>query len=293
MTTVADAIARTRRHLYSETRDELNRLTTTVDNNDTTLAFDFDIGGIQAGALVAIDLEEIHVWSSSASGGAVVQRGVNGSTAAAHGSGSVIRVNPKTTDFEILQALNEDLADLSAEGLFQVVATTIDYDAATDAYVLNLTDDLTSIIQVNYDTNDSTARWNTIDRSHWRLRRDLPSDVFASGLALTINGYAEPGRRINVAYKAPFTTNLAALTDTLSQTGLPTTAHDIPPMGAAIRISAGDEVARNYLDQGETRRADEVPAGARLGSIRNLIVWRNQRIAAEKARLYAQYPAVK
>lgn len=291
MTTVADVIAHTRRHLYSETRDELNRLTTTIDADDTALDLDFELGGIQTGSLVAIDLEEMHVWSSSVSGGAVVQRAVNGTTAAEHAAGSIIRVNPKVTDFEIVQALNEDLTDLSAQGLFQVTAETIDYDAGTDAY--DLPGDIITIIGVTYDANDGTERWNTIDRSAWRIRRSMPTDVFASGQSLTINGYAETGARINVAYKAPFAANLAAVDDDLADTGLPVTAFDLPPIGAAIRLRAGSEVARNFLSQGETRRADEVPAGARSGSLSGLRVLRQQRIAAEAARLYAQYPTVR
>jgi hypothetical protein len=62
-------------------------------------------------------------------------------------------------------------------------------------------------------------------------------------------------------------------------------------LGAQIRVMAGREVKRNFTEsQGDTRRAEEVPAGAVGGSILNLQRLRRDRIQAEAARLNRQYP---
>ena len=54
---------------------------------------------------------------------------------------------------------------------------------------------------------------------------------------------------------------------------------------------AGREVKRNFTEsQGDTRRADEVPAGSVNNSINNLLRLRRDRIIAEAARLARQYP---
>jgi hypothetical protein len=292
MTLASDLIERTKRHLYTETRDDRNRLTTTIDTDDTTLAFDFDLNGIQAGAVISIDLEEMFVWSVG-SGTAVVQRAQGGSTAAAHTAGATVYVNPKYSAFSVLQALNEDLLDLSSpvNGLYRVATVELDFVAGQDAYNLTGVTDLQDILSVSYDANDGSDRWNVLDRGGWRLARSQPTDVFSTGLSFTVNGYAQPGRPINVAYKTSFTAALTTLADNvLTVTGLPVSMHDIPPLGAAVRLLAGSEVARNFLDQGETRRSDEVPPGARGASVSGLMRLRRDRIAAEAARLYSQWP---
>lgn len=290
--TFADLIERTRRHLYTETRDQRNRLTGALTSNATTLAVDFDLNGIQPGAILAIDLEELYVWSVTASN-IEVARGHNGSTAATHAAGSMIYVNPKHSTFAISAALNDDIIDLSspANGLYRVARTAITYDAAIGGYDLGVTDFI-DLIEVAFDINDASRQWPTIPRADWRIKRNMPTATFASGTMLSLNTYAEPGRPLNIVYKAPFVT-LSALADDVDDTGLPSTALDLPPLGAAINLTVGAEVARNFLSQGETRRSQEVPPGARLGEMRGLAAQRATRISAESARLYAQYPVLR
>lgn len=294
MTTVATVIEQTRRHLYAETRDELNKLSAGTDADDTALTFNYAVNGIQEGARLAIDLEELHVWSSSGTN-AVVQRGVNGSTAATHASGALVYVNPRFTPFGILQALNDELRSLSSPGkLYRVATAVLTYESGTTGYDLTGVTDLLEPLDVAYDANDGTDAWPRLDRGLWRLARNLSTSDFPSGMALIVNGYAEPGRPLRVTYTAPFTANLATLADNVeTASGLPATAIDILPLGAAIRLTMGNEVARNSLDQGETRRAGEVPAGARAGAMRGLLALYQQRVSEEVARLYSQNPVVR
>lgn len=295
MTTTSDLLERTRRHLYTETKDQRNRLTAPISPTDTTLTFDFDLGGIVPGAIIAIGLEEMLVWAVTTSGSVTVARGQGGSTAAAHLAGDMVFVNPKDSAFAILQALNEDLLDLSSpdNGLYQVKTKTFTFDGNTSTYDMAGVTDLIDIIDVTFEALDGTGLWSTIPRVSWRLKRSLPTSTFGSGMAFVLLSYAMPGRPINISYKAGFSP-LATLTDNvLAVSGLPATAHDIPSMGAAIRLTVGGEIARNFLDQGEPRRAGEIPAGARGASMRGLMMLRKQRIEAEASRLYAQYPVTK
>jgi hypothetical protein len=51
------------------------------------------------------------------------------------------------------------------------------------------------------------------------------------------------------------------------------------------------EIRRNFIDtQGDTRRSEEVPAGAIGNSITNLLRLRRDRITAEAMKLAKQYP---
>jgi hypothetical protein len=295
VTTLASAIESAKRHLYSgEIRDQRDRVTEPLTSSETGIDIEYGVTGIQAGATIAIDLEEMYVWRTDTTGKtATVSRGDGGSTAASHSSASTIYVNPKFSAFEIANAINEDLAALPSEGIYRVATVDLTYDAGIDAYDLTGVTDLLDVLDVEFYANDGRERWSTIPRIDWRLRRDMPTSSFASGMNLTVNGYAETGQTMRVAYKAGFSP-LTELTQTFeTNAGLHASAHDIPVFGAVIRLIAGAEVSRNFLDQGDTRRADEVPGGARSAMIRNLAALRAKRIEDEKARLYMQRPVMR
>lgn len=295
MTLVSDVIERTRRHLHSgETRDERNKTNAALSTSDTAVGLTYEGQGIQRGAVLAVDLEEMYVWAATSSS-ATVSRGDNGTTAATHASGATILVNPKFSPFAILQAVNEELADLSSpvNGLFKVGRVDFTFNAGTDTYNLTGVADVIDIIDVTYDANDGSSRWPRLRRGEWALTRGMQTGSFASGMSLTINGWAASGRDINVVYKAPFTALSTVAQDVETISGLPASAHDILAIGAAIRLTAGNEVARNFLEQSETRRADEVPPQARSSAMRSLIALRRDRIDAEKARLLAKYPVIR
>lgn len=294
MTTFGDLIEATRKHVNSEVRDQKDRLAVTISDSDTEVNVDFEAIGIQKGARICIDLEEMDVWS--ANGGTVtVERGVGGTTAAAHTEGATIYVNPKVSTPSIAAALNNDIADLSApgNGLYQVKTVDIVYSGSIHAYDLTGVTSIIDPLELTFNADDSTDRRLVLDQRDYTIRRSQPTDEFASGLALTINGWVKQGATMRLAYKAPFTAMANLADDVLAVGGLPASMHDIPPLGAGINLTAGGEIARNFLIQGDNRRAAEVPPGARSGSMRGLMFRREQRIAAERARLYAQYPVVR
>ena len=123
--------------------------------------------------------------------------------------------------------------------------------------------------------------------------QNAPTSDFPSGNALFIYGSAQSGNAVRVLYKGNFTT-LNSLSSGVRLSGLPDSAWDLPPMGAAVKLMASREIKRNLTEsQGDTRRASEVQAGAVANSYRGLAAIRASRIAAERARLDAQYPTLK
>lgn len=289
MTTLNDVIERTRRHLHSgETRDERDKLDGAVTSVDTNVQLTYGRDGVQSGSVLALGLEELYVWERADSS-VVVSRGQNGSTAAAHTDDTIIYIKPKFSAFSILRSVNEELDALSADGLYRVLTVPLTYVAGTDAYNLTGVTDLIDILSVEYAVNDGTGRWASLRNNRYRLRRDMATADFASGMALTINGYVENGP-MRITYKAPYLPLSTLADDVETVSGLHSQAHDILTIGAALRLVAVNEVSRNFLDQSETRRAGEVPAGARSGHIRNLASLRMTRLEAEKSRLYAKRP---
>lgn len=293
MATGTDLIQETRRHLYSGDREQLNKLSGAISSSSSSsFTATYTVGGIQAGSVVEVDTELMYVWAVDAASKVVtVERGHLGSTAATHTDLSLIRVNPKFSNFAIFQALNEDLNDLSSplNGLFQIKTVNLTYNATFRGYDLTAVTDVIDIYEIRYESIGPERYWPEI--TQWSLTRNMPTGDFASGLALMLSQGADTGQTIRVRYKAPFVALSSASDNVTTISGLHAQALDIPPLGAAARLVAPREVKRGFSEhQGEPRRAEEVPVGQQLRSAQGLMGMRRGRIQAEAARLYAMYP---
>lgn len=292
MTTTANLIDTAKRHLLSGHREPINKLAADTAPGTGTLTFQYDLGGIKEGATVQVGLEVFHVWSVNESAKtATVEPAQDGSTAAAHDSGDLVTVNPKFPDHIILAALNDDLLDLSSPGgLYRTRTVDLTWVDTEGGYNLTGVTDLVGIGDVWVQQAGVTSKdWEQV--SNYRIERDADTSVFPSGLAIYFDDLAETGSVLRVRYRSGFgqLTNLSDNVTTV--TGLPATAMDIPPLGAAARLVRSREVERNNTDtQGSTRRANEVPPGAlrRVGD--QLWADRMRRIQREAARLARENP---
>ena len=289
MTTTAVVIDRTLRQLLSGTVEARNKLTTTLTSSGTSVVVDYPLEGLRSGQVCEIDSELMYIWATDvATKTLTVQRGFNNTTAAAHTAGAVITINPRFPRAQILEAVNDELSDLSSpmHGLFQVKTLNIDYNGS-DAMI-----DLTNVTSI-IDLLTVSVRYMTDDypiARKIRLIRDLPTDDFPSGFALRFDQAVFPGR-LRVVYKAAYTAAATEATDINSGCGVQETVTDIVALGAQIRLMSPREVKRNFTEsQGDTRRAEEVSMGAVANSITNLIRLRRDRIQAEAARLARAYP---
>jgi hypothetical protein len=289
MSTVGTVIDRTLRQILSGTIEERNKLSVALTATGTSVVTTYDIGGLRPGSVFQIDAELFYIWeAASGTKTLTVERGYAGTTAATHTAGSIITANPRFPRKMILDAINAEMDDLSSpmNGLFCVKTFDIDYNGSDT--LLNLPS-VTSIIDLISVSLRYTDKDYPVARKV-KLVRDLPTDDFTSGFALKFEEQVRSGR-LRVVYKAPFT-NVTTETQNLQNiASFPSTAEDILEMGAQIRLVSPREIKRNFTEsQGDTRRADEVPAGAVSGSLANLLRMRRDRITAEAARLQRQYP---
>lgn len=289
MATGTQVINRTLRQLLSGTVEKRNKLAANLTAAATSVVFSYDVDGVRAGSVFEIDSELFYVWEvNTGTKTATVERGFNGTTAATHTAGAIITVQPRFPRQQLLEALNDELADLSSpmHGLFQVKSFDVDYNGSDDIINLSQISDIIDLIGVHVRVKGDEYEW--VRRV--RLIRDLPTDDFSSGLGLRFLNGVRQGR-LRIVYKAPFTALTAESQNLLNVSGLPNSCEDIVNMGMQIRLIAPREVKRNFTEsQGDTRRAEEVAAGAVGGSIANLIRMRRDRITAEAHRLSRQYP---
>jgi hypothetical protein len=289
MTTAATVIDRTLRQLLSGTVEARNKLVSTITSSDTSVTVTYALEGLRVGQVFEIDSELFYIWAADTGTKTLeVQRGYNGTTAAAHTAGAIVTVNPRFPRAQCLEALNDEISDLSSpmHGLFQIKTLNLDYNGSD--VMLNLTG-VTSIIDliqvsVRYMTDDYPIARKV------RLVRDLPTDDFASGFAVRFDQGVFPGR-LRIVYKAAYGTAATESVDVNTTGGLQESCTDILALGTQIRLMSPREIKRNFTEsQGDTRRADEVGAGAVGGSITNLQRLRRDRIQAEAARLARSYP---
>lgn len=289
MSTVGTVIDRTVRQLLSGTIEERNKLASSLTASATTVTASYDLKALQSGSVFQIDSELFYIWDVNPGAKSMtVERGWNGTVAATHTAGAIITVDPKFPRAQVLEAINAELDDLSSpmNGLFQIKTMDENYNGSWSMLNLPTTDkiiDLVSVSARHIATDYVTTR-------KVRLIRDLPNDDFNSGYALKFDESVRPGR-VHIVYKSPFNNVTTDNQNIQNIAGLPSSCEDILMMGAQIRLVSPREVKRNFTEsQGDTRRAEEVGAGAIAGSINNIIRMRRDRITAEAAKLARQYP---
>ena len=291
MSTAGAVLTRASRQLLSGTVEERNKLATTVTSADTSIVLSYDLGGFREGSVIEIESELMYVWeSSTATKTLTVQRGYDGTTAVAHTNGVLATVNPRFPRQQMLDSLNSDIDDLSStmNGLFRVVAQDITYNGSdrqinltSGAGIIDLLD-----VRLRYLADDYPMIRKV------RLQRNLPTADFASGFAIVFDEPVMAGS-LRVVTKREFTRASSESSDLQSACFVPQSCEDILEMGVLLRMMNGREIKRNFIEsQGDTRRSDEVPAGATRDSLTNIQRLRRERIIAEAARLKQQYPLV-
>ena len=293
MTTFAEVVARTRSRLMTSQREPVNQLGATITDSDTTVTFANAVS-FHDGVRLSIGLEDIYVVDVATAGtSATVIRGVDGSTAAAHTAPATVHINPVWTNWQIAQAVNDELHSLSAPttGLFRIRTVDFDYQPAVAGYNLTGLQGYIDVWRVRYDTPGPTNDWPVIPRSMWRVDRAADTTDFADGTALILAAGGFPGQKVRVSYKSSYTT-LATLDDNVETvSGLHAEAHDILSLGAALRLMSTYEAQRAYTTtQADTRYATEVPPRTASAALIPLIEARQERIVEEQARLARSYP---
>lgn len=294
MTTAADLIAETRTYFLGNLREQKNKLASDVDTDDTAFTFTYPLGSIQAGAVLTVGLERMYVWAVSAST-VTVERGWDGTTAAAHTAGDVVSINSRCDDFAIFRALNNELNTLSspARGLFRVRAANFTYNPSTYGYDL-ATATFGSIIGSPLAVlaeGSGAGEWTPLLASGWNYNAAADTTDFPSGRSLTLLSGGSSGLNVRLVYRAPFVALTSTATDVNTASFFPSTANDILPMGAALQLASTRPMQRADVGaQGSTRRAEEVSTQDTLIAVSGLRARYEQRIQDEATRLAAEFP---
>lgn len=295
MTTYNDVIEECRNYLMTSQPDRINVLDVGITAIANTLVMRHPNKGVSEGSRIVIDLEEIHVVEVATTGSTstlTVIRGIGGSIGAVHDADDIIYINPQFSTFRISKAINQGLDNLSAEGLFQMRSAVLQTNLITLGYEVTGTTDFIDVWRVKFDTVGTLNNWPVLRPDQYWV--DIGANVtdFPSGVALFLReSVAHSPQSLQIDYRSGFAHLVATGDDILTTTGLHTEAHDLPALYGAIRLLAGREVKRSFLNQQpEPRRQEEVPAGAANQSMRPLLEIYFDRIDKEIIRLKRKYP---
>lgn len=293
MTTLSTLVDRTRSRILSGVGETLNTLAAVNASLTTVTLQRTPARNVQPGTIISAGLEDMYVWDVVASTGVcTVIRGYLGSTAATHSAGEIVRINPPFTDAQIVTAMNEELASLSGQGIFRM--RTLDFTTSStgvrsyDLVGVSASDFLEAY-ELRYDVDSTANTWPLV--RDFRIVPGALASEFPSTLMLRVDQAVSSGRAARLLYKARLGL-LSALADVVETvTGLEPSAIDLPMLGAIWRLTMPEEIARNRTrSQGDTRRAEEVPPGAKLRAPAGIAQLRARRLDEERAVLAQRWP---
>lgn len=268
----SDLVRAVRSYAQGGARHGVNTLAQPFDNSGNELVLQYAISGLQPGMTLEIDWVEYSlVEASPATKTLTVLAMESDAPARVHLEGARVTLKPRYTTRRIIEELNNELDQLSGEGLYRVESV-----AGEDDGSLILPDGALALLDAW--SNDVYTR--KLPAAFYQITESATGPVLIGPATLS---RATVGCAFN---HLPLWDDVAVATTT----GLVPTALDIPPLGAAIRLLMGTESQRNIIDhQGETRRAGEVPTGGPTTSMRNFAAMRQTRLVAEMARLAQRY----
>jgi len=270
--TTADLVRAVRSHAQGGARHGVNALAQPFDNSGDEIVLQYAISGLQPGMSLEIDwIEYSLVEASPATKTLTVMLMEDDAPAKVHLQDARVVLKPRYTTRRIIEELNNELDQLSGEGLYRVESVEGEEDGS-----LVLPDG--ALMLLDAWSNDTFQR--KLPAAFYQITESLTGPVLIGPNTLS---RATVGCAFNYL---PLWEDVAVATTT----GMIPTALDVPPLGVAIRLLMGTESQRNIIDhQGETRRAGEVPTGGPTTSMRNFAAMRQTRLVAEMARLAQRY----
>ena len=296
--TIADCVIHTKRLLNSNTRTERDSVANTgsggtpsdaLTTSSTSLKLTHKTDGIRAGSYISVGdgtnpAETMYVHSRNGEF-CTVARGVDGSAGYAWSQGTVIEVEPRFTEFQILEAVRDAIRALP-NNLYAVSNTSVEI-AKTDTQAVTSSDIQTTgfyhLISATRTARNAEDRLLNFNVSVQRHTDGTFKIVRQEGIEKAVTAY--------IRYAHPFvTTTLNMSTRLDDDIKMEDSMRDIPALGAASALVLSEESLRLDLhSQGDSRSEGAVAAGDRTRYSLMLQAQYDRRISEEARRLMSLY----
>jgi hypothetical protein len=263
--------------LIEETLDLLHRATerprravvgstALSSTSDTSLTLSDGIDSVNVTDLLEFGQELLLVTAKSDAATPVltVQRGYLGTTATAHATGDVGRINPPFPRYQVQRAIEQAIR--SIEVWMPCLSTEV-YNRVESRQYASLPSNTIEVLQVRL-LNEETFKFT--DLAGWEFLEDLPTDLVASTKAVKVPRAVEDDTDLYVTRQIPFAWS-DTTPDEESTIALPLGAGDLPVLYATARLSTGREVSRLEVDNvTEWNKEAAIRGGVNLRAIRDL-----------------------
>lgn len=228
------------------------------------------------------------MWCTSVSGSTVnvINRGMFGTTAAAHTSGtSFVRNAPRYPRESIKRAINDTILSVYPD-LFAVATTTLTAGGTTIGYELPAA--VREVLELTWDSADLTGFWREVDR--YRVNLNANTTDYPSGRSIEIFDGIPATRTVQVVYKREpvAMTDNADVFDTV--TLLPQSAKECIIYGACARLFGYGLVAGHQTQAAAAAFMDPQRGSDPLALGRYFYQMHLQARAEEARRLNDRYP---
>lgn len=271
MTTIADLVNDTRARLSGTFADTMNTLGADYVPGSGTVTLGYD-AVITPGAVLSCGENTWYVLGQDQTNARTltVVPSYDGGPDVAKTSGAYVRVKPRVTDWSIFVNLRDQIMAMCspANGLGR-----IDFWMEYGITLSGTYPPPTGVVPEKL-----LAAYGFDGQKWWQIK-----DAFLELGAVRV--FDDRWSRYCFVYREPFKEVTSFTQDAVNDIGLSESMLDIPVLGAAGLALLSIEARRNQVDaQGDTRRASEVQAGSNMGSGREMLRMRDQRIAHEAMR---------
>ena len=275
---------------YTLRQDRTTHLTSAITSTDLTIS----LGSVSNIGKGVIEIDDELIWIDSydrVSNTATVApygRGFNGTTAAAHTSGTRVTVAPTYPRYMVKRALNESIEAIYPS-LFALGTTSFSFNSIRNTY--SIPAEVSTVQYVSWQTVGPSKEWKPV--KGWRHDSYASHDEWATNNTVTIYDPIPAGRTIFVHYtKVPAAFDGAADTATFEDTtGLQASARDVVIYGACYRLASFIDAGRLNYTSAEADNADsKIQYGSGASTSRYFLNLYQMRLKEEMNKLRDLYP---
>lgn len=285
----------------SEDAVQMNRLLAGIDDITGQVTYDFEDIPILSGRTIEIDDEVMYVWSANSLAKALtVERGWQQTNPLPHTAGTIIKIEPRFTRNQILDALRDEIEGWPAQ-LYAVVTWTGTPPSLNSTLIpLTEIDGYTGLrlLDVQIDRADysdyglvlsTPLRRPTLAGA--RLEQTIGSSGYPDGYGLRFDNHQwRSTATVSVVLGVHFQTDLLGPSVDVGTLGLTRSMCDIAAIGAAVRLLFPVEADRTDATAlTRARVATDVPPNAASQTAQAMLAWRDRRISEECLRLLSDY----
>lgn len=215
-------------------------------------------------------------------------RGYNGTSAQTHTVGERVVIAPTFPIVDIKQELNNVILAVG-DKLFVTGVHTFAFSPAVSTYALP--SEVEEVLSVSYQTTGPTKEWAPI--RGWRLDKMANTAAFNSSKTITLLHPAEPGRTVQVFYKAKPAVMQNDSDDFNVVTGLPESCRDVIVLGAQANMLANVDPGRLTFGSAEADQQSQAAGrayGAGTNTSKYILALYEKRLAEEAEKLRNENP---